>query len=99
MGFACDRLALSESERHRHRDLLQRLRPAANDIQEVADGYRFHLNGSSVTLVEVAEWVALERRCCPFLAFQLQTSGGESTIVLSVTGPDGVKSFIDSELR
>jgi hypothetical protein len=99
MGFACDRLALSETERHRHRDLLQRLRPAANDVQELIDGYAFHLNDSVISLVEAAEWVSLERRCCPFLAFQLQTSGGESTIVLSVTGPPGVKSFINLELR
>ena len=98
-GFACDLLALSTAERGRHRELLHRLRPAAHDISELPDGYLFHLNSGGISFVEAAEWVELERRCCPFLAFQLRIAGGENAFALSVTGPVGVKQFIDAELR
>ena len=98
-GFACDLHALTAAERLRHRELLQRLRPSARHISELANGYQFHLNSGDISFREAAEWVDLERRCCPFLAFQLQIAGGQSGIVLEVTGPEGVKLFIDAELR
>jgi hypothetical protein len=97
--FACYLLALSAAERVRHKELLHRLRPSAHEISELPDGYVFRLNGDGISFIEAAEWVELERRCCPFLAFQLQIAGGENGFVLGVTGPAGAKPFIDSELR
>ena len=86
-AFACDLLALNSAERVRHRELLQRLRPAANHIGELPDGYQFHLDSSRISFLETAEWVELERRCCPFLAFQLQIAGGQGTsLLLSMPG-------------
>ena len=98
-GFACDPLALSTAVRVRHRELLQRQLPAAHDISELSDGYLFHLNTGGISFIEAAQRVDFERRCCLFLAFQLQIVGGQNTFTLSVTGPAEVKPFIDSELR
>ena len=95
----CDLFALNPVERVRQRELLQRLRPAADDVRELGDGYHFRLNSARFSFLEAAEWVDLERRCCPFLAFDLQISGGEAGFGLSVTGGDGVKAFIEAELR
>ena len=36
-----------------------------------------------MTLPEVAEWITMERLCCPFLAFQLDVNAnGESRLTL-----------------
>jgi hypothetical protein len=68
------------------------------DRQELTDGYVFRLNGESLSLPDVAQWVSLERLCCPFVTFQLQTTGGEPDYWLTLRGPDGAKTIIDQEL-
>jgi hypothetical protein len=47
--------------------------------------------------VEVAEWMALERLCCPFLTLELSLSGRQSNWQLALTGPEGTKAFLLSE--
>jgi hypothetical protein len=98
-GFACNISALNAEERSRHGDLLARLRVATQNVQELDGGYSFHLRDSGFTLIEAAEWISLERRCCSFFNFQLEVSGGDDSAVLTLTGPDGVKPFINSALR
>ncbi|MEP6536925.1 MAG: hypothetical protein ABJF23_16465 [Bryobacteraceae bacterium] len=97
-GFACDLLALSAAERVRHSEFLQRLRPAARDVRELRDGYRFDLDSARVSFLEAAEWVDFERRCCPFFVFELRIAGGDDGFVISVTGPEGAKAFLNSVL-
>jgi hypothetical protein len=48
--------------------------------------------------VEVAEWVDLESRCCPFLEFGIDVSEKGRVVRLRLTGGKGVKSFLKSEL-
>jgi hypothetical protein len=48
--------------------------------------------------VEVAEWVDLEARCCPFLDFGIDVSGRGRTVRLRLTDGKGVKSFLKTEL-
>jgi hypothetical protein len=63
---------------------------------EVSEGYAFELDSAAVTLPEVAEWITMERLCCPFLTLQLSASGEEEHWVLTLTGPEGVKPFIEA---
>jgi len=65
--------------------------------EEISDGYLFRLDGQTVSLPETAEWIAAERRCCPFLRFQLSASGEQANWILAVTGPAGVKPILDAE--
>lgn len=39
----------------------------------------------------------MERLCCPFLNFQLEVNGKHKDWWLSLTGPEGVKDFLDAE--
>jgi len=57
--------------------LTKRLRSAALDRSELANGYTFKLDGKAISLPEVAEWIGMERLCCPFLSFQLSASGDQ----------------------
>jgi hypothetical protein len=41
------------------------------------NGYAFKLDAKAVTLTETAEWITMERLCCPFLTLQLSTAGNQ----------------------
>ena len=51
-----------------------------------------------MTLPEAAEWIALERKCCPFLTFRIVVAGAQPGFTLALTGPPGVKEFLTAEL-
>lgn len=96
-AIACNAKAISLTQRPRYNDLMKRLRAAVRDRKETADGYEFQLESKSIALPEVAEWMSLERLCCPFLKFRLSASGGSDDWALTLTGPSGVKALLDSE--
>jgi hypothetical protein len=62
-------------------------------------GYEFHLPGDDTMLALVADWIALERRCCPFFEFTVGIGGLDSSIRVALTGSREVKRFLESELR
>ncbi len=96
--FACNRSAITAAERPRYDELFRRVRAAVRDRSEVASGYAFRLDGKAVTLPEVAEWMAMERRCCPFFTLDVATSGGDPDCwMLTLTGPAGVKAVLEAE--
>jgi hypothetical protein len=70
---------------------------AVRERRELTDGYAFLIAASAVTLPEAAEWVDMERRCCPFLTIQLETPGGEDDWWLRLSGPAGAKAFLAAE--
>ena len=94
---ACNLKAISATERPRYNELMKRLRTAVRERSELPDGYDFRLDGNAITLREVADWISLERLCCPFLNFQLFASGSQSNWVLKLTGPTGVKALLQEE--
>lgn len=105
--IACDLNALSGSQRERHRTLDEKLRGAVTGRVELANGYTLVLDldrlpadsaGAPFCVVEVAEWVDLESRCCPFLEFGIDVSAKGRVVRLRLTGGKGVKSFLRSEL-
>lgn len=48
-------------------------------------------------LREAAEFIVLERLCCPFFDFALSLGAGSSAFQLAVTGSDGIKPFTQAE--
>src|SRR5947209_20326838 len=95
--FACNLKAISVAERPRYNELVKRIRAAIRDRNEVATGYAFRLDSKTVTLPEAAEWIVMERLCCPFLTLQLSAAGNQADWVLTLTGPEGVKPLITAE--
>lgn len=96
-AFACNAKAISAADRPRYGALVKRLRAAMRHRNEISSGYAFKLDGSAITLPEVAEWISMERLCCPFLTLQVSASGNQPDWVLSLTGPAGVKPLLDAE--
>jgi hypothetical protein len=87
--------AIGAAERPRYDDLVARLRSAMHERRELRDGYSYSLRSNEITLPEVAEWITIERLCCPFLTFQLEVVG--ETSGLTMRGPDGVKAILREE--
>lgn len=96
-AFFCNLNAISHAKRPRYNELVKKIRGAVQNRTEVRDGYEFKLDSRVVELVEIAEWVSLERLCCPFLTLEVSTSGRQPPWLLRLTGPKGVKPLIREE--
>jgi hypothetical protein len=94
--LACNLKAISAAERPRYSDLMKRLRSAVQDRSELPNGYTYKLDTKKIALPEVAEWIGMERLCCPFLAFQLEV-GGNGDSALTMRGPEGTKAILREE--
>jgi hypothetical protein len=96
LPLACNIKAIRAAERPRYNDLVKALRIALADRSELSNGYAYHLDTRNITLLEVAEWITMERLCCPFLTFQFDVkSNGDSQ--LTMRGPVGVKAILSEE--
>jgi hypothetical protein len=105
-AIACRLDALNEGQRERHRRLTELLERAVAGARELPAGYELALDlsrlprdaqGEAVCVVEVAEWVDLESRCCPFLDFAIGVRGQDGKTTLALTGGPGVKAFLKTE--
>lgn len=63
--------------------------------RELKDGYAFRFSGSGDWGAKIAEFVATERQCCTFFRFDLTFEPNLGPIWLKLTGPAGVKEFIE----
>ena len=63
---------------------------------ETPQGYRFQLPAGDVG--EVGAWIAEERVCCSFLDFDLSLKADSGQLDLTLSGGEGVKEFIASEV-
>jgi hypothetical protein len=96
--FACDMNAIEAGQRGRHIATIDELFRAVEGIRELPDGYAFRLPNESDVLLKAAEFIALERLCCPFFGFALEIEPEGGALWLSLTGRDGVKPFIGAEI-
>lgn len=97
-GFACAMHALSAAERVRHLALSAKLSAAIRGRTEIADGYVFSVDESSMDWASLAEWARDERLCCPFFRVVLRAQPRGAGLELELGGAPGVKHFIESEL-
>ena len=96
--IACNLDALTPEQRARASVLRARLRQTATEVREMTDGWAFRFEADTPTLSELAEFIALERLCCPFFAFRLEVPNEGGAVRLELTGRPGVKEFIEAEL-
>jgi hypothetical protein len=80
--------------REREATLLAEFKASLTAVEEIAEGYRFELPGNAKFVVLVANVMASERECCPFLEFDLHTSPNRGSLVLVISGPSGTKDFV-----
>lgn len=71
--------------------------PAVRERRELPDGYAFLIDATALMLPEAAEWIDMERRCCPFLTIQLEAPGGGEDFWLRLRGPAGTKAILAAQ--
>jgi hypothetical protein len=96
--FYCRLDALTKQERERHLALWKQLKESRQEVRELADGYAVRFPGDAKHLLDVAEFVSRERRCCPFFTFEMEVAGEDKPLWLRLRGQEGVKEFIKTEI-
>ena len=96
-GFYCNLKALSVKERARHMQLTYKIERARVETVDLANGFAFRFQDSTVSLADLAEWVSEERKCCPFFDFEIELQGNNGPLWLKLRGQNGVKAFMRSE--
>jgi hypothetical protein len=89
---------MNAEQRARYRDVTQQMRAATPVIEELADGYALRFGMDSSLCLVVAEFITLERLCCPFLDLMLEVAREGGPMQLKLTGSEGVKQFLRMEL-
>jgi hypothetical protein len=64
--------------------------------EELSNGFSYTFESKDAILDKLIEFIKTERMCCDFFTFQLAIE--EHTALLSLTGPEGTKDFINEEV-
>jgi hypothetical protein len=95
--LACEPQGIPSADRQGHFALLDRLfRELSLGRVTSPDGYSYRFDPSAFELI--ASFVKNERKCCPFLNFSIEVRALGAPVWLRITGPDGTREFLDSEL-
>ena len=76
----------------------QRLLPHLIRSSWIDSGLRLVFPSDPALHAEIDAFIALERRCCKFLDFELEEDAVEPVLVLAVTGPKGTQEFLHQML-
>jgi hypothetical protein len=90
LPIACSLSAVELTERKK---LLEQLKPAVVQREQLEDGFVYVFKDDSV-MDQLAQIIQAERQCCPFLNFKIELHAGAEPLRLEVSGPVGSKPFI-----
>ncbi len=96
--FACDMTAIPPERRDKHFATIGTLFRSVESLRELPNGYAFCLSNEPDVLVTAAQFISLERFCCPFFEFSLQVEREGGAVWLALSGREGVKPFIMAEI-
>ena len=68
------------------------------ETHELPNGYEFRFTGAPEVLKKLADFVSLEKLCCPFLNFLIEIEADNGPVWLRLTGRAGVKEFVREEI-
>ena len=98
--IACTREqgVFSPEQKERYQIARQQLKSTLQEVQELPDGYAFRFSSETVNILNLAEYITLERLCCRFFKFELEIEREEGPVWLRLTGGEGVKDFLRAEI-
>ncbi len=97
--LACNLSAHTSEQRVRHRELLREVFARKLEVRELADGYAILFPAETQLAVQIAEYMALERMCCPFLHLGLAFEANNGPLMLEISGSADAKALIWSSLQ
>lgn len=87
--------SLSNSElQERRKEVWERAKAGMIGMKETESGFLYQFSSSSERIAALANLIALEHQCCPFLSFRLTVEPGEGPVSLELSGPPGTKEFL-----
>jgi hypothetical protein len=92
----CDLTVFSTEARQQMAAAILDLFQAAQQAQELPDGYAFQFPNESGMFLALANFVEHERQCCPFYHFTLKVEPNGGPFWLHMTGGEGVKAFMQT---
>ncbi len=99
--IACDRdmMSMDETQRARYRVVSQHVESAALSAEPVSGGFAIRYAADAETVVKLAEFITMERLCCPFFDFAIRLDAGADHVELRLTGGPGVQEFLQAEIQ
>ncbi len=94
--IACHSDALSVEQQSRRKLLANRLLNKVKEVQELDSGYAFLYPLQTQTWMEIAEFVDLERQCCPFISISIDLDTENRAVWIRFIGEKGVKDFLQN---
>jgi hypothetical protein len=91
--------AIPADQRQAHLTTSKDLFSRIEEFCELADGYKFRLASGPDLILKLAEFISLEKLCCPFLNFVIEVEAEGGPVWLRLTGREGVKAFIREEIN
>ena len=95
--LVCNMDVFTPSQREAHIQTTTELIQAVQSVQEIGSGYTFSFPSEAEFISKIAEFIANERLCCPFLEFTLNVGSHSEPISLSLNGPIGTQEFLRAE--
>lgn len=95
--LVCQITAMTPEQRARHTQLVQSLQ--VGTVEDLPDGLALTFQPTPEQALILAEFMTLERRCCPFLTLQVEFAPDDGPLTLRLTGPAGVQTFLRHELQ
>ena len=91
---------LTPSEMQKRKTVvLTLLQKNVKEKKELDNGYAFKFGGSDEMIDTLTSFIKTEKECCDFFTFNLEVRGDKDFVWLQLTGPEGVKDFIKTELE
>lgn len=96
--IACQKLSFTAEEKLEYEALKNRIFGKLIKSDDLYDGYSFIFSGEDTSILEnIARWITLELKCCPFLRMTIKINH-DKHLILELTGPKEFKKFILHEL-
>jgi hypothetical protein len=97
-SLACDLTAIPASVREEHVLTAPQLFSAAQEVQELPNGYAIRFLNEPGRFMAIAKFIENERLCCPFFNFGLELEANSGPLWLRLTGGEGVKEILQTTL-
>jgi hypothetical protein len=95
--FACTLAVLTPEQRTRHTAIARDFLGKMQTLEELPDGYAFGFTPDNELALALAEFIGLERLCCPFLDLAVSFERNAGPLRLTLRGAEGVKPFLVEE--
>ena len=84
--------------RKRKEEVIDLMKRHVIEKKELENGYGYKFSGTDEILDSITSFIKSERQCCDFFDFKISVTS-DSLVWLEISGPIGVKEFIEAELE